>query len=88
MENFRHNLSPVEIKFFLKTVTNLEENLFIYCCYKVPGKCPNCGQNKKMCKSGAVSLYSGSFDKITHEISVCLRCGYIDLTNVLTCERL
>jgi predicted nucleic-acid-binding Zn-ribbon protein len=87
MEDFRHNLSPVEVKILLKTTKDLAENLFIRYCFKVAMQCPKCG-NQEICLSGAVSFYSSSFDKVTHEIRVCLRCGYKNLTTLLTIEKL
>jgi predicted nucleic-acid-binding Zn-ribbon protein len=87
LHNFRHNLSPVEVKRFLKIVAELTENLFIYYCYQTSAACPKCG-HPELCQSGAVSLFSSSFDKVTHEISACLQCGYADLLAVLTVERL
>ena len=87
MEDFRHNLSPVEVKILLKTTKDLTENLFIYYCFKVPMQCPKCG-NQEICQSGAVSLFSSRFDKITHEIKTCLRCGYKNLITLLTIEKL
>ena len=87
MDRFRHNLSPVELKLFLKITADLTENLYIYYCFKIPVTCPKCGHDE-MCKGGAVSLYSSSFDKVTHEILVCLKCGDKNLSTQLTCERL
>ncbi len=87
MADFRHNLSPVEVTIFLKGVADLTENLFIRFCYKIPAQCPKCG-HKVLCRSGAVSLFSSSFDKLTHEITFCLKCGFKELTTYLTCERL
>lgn len=87
MESFRHNLTPVEIKIFLKTLTHLTADLFIRYCYKTAAPCPSCGR-PELCKSGAISVFSSSFDKLTHEVAVCLHCGYIDVTTLLTCERL
>lgn len=87
MEYFRHNLSPVEIKIFLTTVRDLTEDLCILYCMKVPAPCPKCGKNET-CHSGAVSVCSSSFDKITHEIRACLRCGWKNLSMVLTVERM
>ena len=87
MEDFRHNLSPVEVKLFLKAVTRLTEDLFIRFCNKVAAPCPQCG-HPELCKSGAISLYSSSLDKLTHELSVCLKCGYISLSTLLTCEKM
>jgi len=87
MQSFRHNLKPVEVKIFLKTVADLTEELFIRYCLKGDGVCPRCGRNG-ICHSGAISLYSSSFDKITHEITACLKCGYKNMTTVLTIEKL
>jgi ribosomal protein S27AE len=87
MGDFRHNLSPVEVKKFLKTIAELAEDLLIRFCFKVPARCPQCG-HPELCRSAAISLYSNSFDKFTHEITVCLNCGYKHLTALLTCERL
>jgi hypothetical protein len=87
METFRHNLSPVELKIFLKTIAELTDNLYIRYCIKMPVACPECGHNEQ-CHSGAVSLLSSSFDKITHEINVCLQCGHVTVSALLTCERL
>jgi len=87
METFRHNLSPGEVKIFLKTVAALTENLFIYYCFKTAAACPQCGQ-PGLCRAGAVSLLSSSFDKVTHEITTCLRCRYKELNAVSTCEKL
>jgi hypothetical protein len=87
MEDFRHNLSPLEVKIFLKTVEELTPDLLIRFCYKIPAPCPRCA-NPELCRSGAVSLYSSTFDKLTHEINACLRCGYTELSTLLTCERL
>jgi hypothetical protein len=87
MGDFRHNLSPVEVTIFVKTVAELTEDLLIRFCYKIPVQCPECG-HPELCRSGAVSLFSSSFDKLTHEITVCLQCGYKDLSTLLTCERL
>ena len=87
MEQFRHNLSPVEVKIFLKIIEEHTENLFIRYCNKIPFPCPKCGQDTQ-CRSGAVSLLSSNFDKITHEIIVCLNCEYTKVHTVLTCERL
>ena len=87
MEDFRHNLSPVEVKIFLKTVADLAEDLLIRYCFKIPANCPQCGR-PELCRAAAVSLFSSSFDKVTHEITVCLQCGYHNLSTVLTTERL
>jgi ribosomal protein S27AE len=87
MQNFRHNLTPVEVKIFLKTIEEFTDNLFIRYCHKVPQLCPRCG-NGDICQGGAVSFFSSSFDKVTHEIKACLRCGYKEMTMVLTIEKL
>jgi hypothetical protein len=87
METFRHNLSPGEVKIFLKSAAELTENLFLYYCYKTPDSCPECG-HPGLCRAGGVSLFSSRFDKVTHEIFTCLQCGYKNLTTVLTCENL
>jgi hypothetical protein len=87
MEHFRHNLSPVEVKNFLKTIADLRDNFLIIYCNKIPAGCPQCG-HPELCRSGAVSAYSSSFDKITHAITVCLKCGYKEVTTLLTCEKL
>jgi 4-hydroxy-3-methylbut-2-en-1-yl diphosphate synthase IspG/GcpE len=87
MDSFRTNLSPVEVKTFLQTIDDLRDNLFIRYCLKIYTPCPQCGRLAQ-CHSGAVSLLSSSFDKITHELIVCLHCGRIDITAMLTCEKL
>ena len=87
MADFRHNLSPVEIKLFVKGIAELTEDLLIRFCYKVPARCPECGHGE-LCRGGGVSLYSSSFDKLTHEITFCLKCGYKELSTCQTCERL
>lgn len=87
VESFRHNLSPVEVKILLTTVKDLTENLCILYCIKIPGPCPRCGQ-EEICQSSAVSLFSSSFDKITHEIKACLRCGWKDLSMLLMLEKM
>jgi len=87
MEHFRHNLSPVEVKVFLKTLDDLTDNLLIIYCNKISVCCPQCG-HPELCHSGAVSLFSSSFDKMTHEISVCLQCGYRKVSTIVTCEKL
>jgi len=87
MEYFRHNLSPVEVKIFLKTVEKLTENLLIIYCNKRPAPCDKCGHHE-ICYSGAVSLFSSNPIKITHEIRACLRCGDKTLSTLLTIERL
>jgi hypothetical protein len=87
MEDFRHNLTPVEVKKFLKITENLTENLLIRYCFKVTLPCPQCGR-QGLCHGGAISLFSSRLDKITHEIYACLQCGYRDLSTVLTIESL
>ena len=87
MEGFRHNLTPVEVKKFLKDTENLTENLLIRFCFKVAQKCPHCGR-QEFCLAGAVSLFSSRMDKITHEICDCLHCGHKALSPVLTIESL
>lgn len=87
MEQFRHNLTPVEVKRFLKITARLTENLLIRYCYKIPESCPECGQ-PGLCKSGAVSLFASRFDKFTHEINVCLKCEYYSMVTVLNLEML
>jgi len=87
MEDFRHNLTPVEVRNFLKNTGDLTSNLLIHYCFKVALPCPECGQ-RGLCHGGAVSLYSSRMDKITHEIRVCLSCGYQQLSTVLTLESL
>jgi len=87
MLSFRSNLSPVEIKVFLKTIADYTDDLLILYCNKNSIPCPKCGQ-PQLCRSGAVSLYSSSFDKVTHVIVACLHCGYKNISVELTCERL
>lgn len=87
MESFRHNLTPVEVKAFLATVKDLAENLCILYCVKVPVPCPECG-GEETCQSGAVSFYSSSSNKITHELKACLKCGYKNLSTLLTIEKM
>jgi C4-type Zn-finger protein len=87
MEHFRHNLSPVEVKVFLKTIADLRENLIIIYVNKTSAGCPQCG-HQELCRSGAISSFSSSFDKITHEITLCLKCGYKQLSTHLTLEKL
>jgi predicted RNA-binding Zn-ribbon protein involved in translation (DUF1610 family) len=87
MEHFRHNLSPVEVKVFLKTIADLRDNLLIIYVNKISADCPQCG-HQELCRSGAVSLFSSSFDKITHEMSICLNCGDKKISTCLTCEKL
>jgi hypothetical protein len=87
MEDFRHNLTPVEVKNFLKNTEDLTRDLLIRYCFKVASKCPQCGQHE-LCHSGAVSLYSSHLDKMTHEIEACLNCGYKQLSPILTIESL
>jgi hypothetical protein len=87
MDDFRHNLTPVEVKKFLKDTQNLTENILIRYCFKVEQSCPRCGC-QVTCLAGAVSLFSSRLDKITHEIRACLNCGYKELSTVLTIESL
>jgi len=87
MIQFRTNLSPVEVKAFLKTLADLTDNLLIIYCNKISVACPQCG-HPEICHSGAISLFSSSFDKITHEISVCLHCGHKNLSMTVSSERL
>ncbi|MFZ5448048.1 MAG: hypothetical protein ACOZFS_05360 [Thermodesulfobacteriota bacterium] len=87
MADFRHNLTPLEVTIFLKTVADLTENLLIRYCHKNSAICPQCG-HPDICRGGAISLYSSSFDKVTHEITACLHCRYKNLTTVLTIEKL
>ena len=87
MENFRHNLSPVEVRNFLKTTVDLTRDLLICYCFKVALPCPQCGRGG-LCQGGAISLFSSHMDKITHEIRACLSCGYKELSTVLTIESL
>jgi hypothetical protein len=87
MEDFRNNLTPVEVKKFLKNTEDLTGNLLIRYCFKVARSCPQCGQGG-LCLGGAVSLFSRHLDKITHEIKSCLHCGYKELFTLLTIESL
>jgi ribosomal protein S27AE len=87
MENFRHNLSPVEVKHFLKIMGDYDEYFVILFCLKIKHPCPQCG-HPETCSGGAVGVFSTRLDKITHELRVCLRCGYKHVTNVLTVERM
>ncbi len=87
MEQFRHNLTPVEVKNFLQNTEDLTRDLLIRYCFKVARQCPQCGRGG-LCQGGAVSLYSRHLDKITHEIRSCLNCGYKELSPVLTIESL
>ncbi len=87
MEDFRHNLTPVEVKIFLKTIAKYSDNLLIRCCNKVTTPCPQCGR-KELCSSGAVSLLASRIDKVTHTIRACLHCGYVASSMVLTIEKL
>jgi C4-type Zn-finger protein len=87
MVEFRHNLTPVEVSIFLKTVADLTEDLLIRYVFKNSAVCPQCG-HPDICGGAAVSLFSSSFDKVTHEITVCLHCRYKKLNTVLTCEKL
>jgi len=87
MEDFRHNLTPVEVKNFLKSVSDLTEYLLVRYVFKKPVTCPQCGVHG-LCQCGALSLYSLRIDKITHEISFCLQCGYRKVSMILTVESL
>ena len=87
MEQFRHNLSPVEVKLFLKIIAGHSDILFIRYCLKVPAQCPECGHHEQ-CHSGAISLLSSNFDKLTHELNVCLQCGNVTILPLLTVEKL
>ncbi len=84
--DFRHNLTPVEIKQFLKLAADLTANLDLRYVHKISSPCPKCG-TRQLCLGAAVSLYSSNA-KLTHELTVCLACGYKDLATLLTCERL
>lgn len=86
MQDFRHNLTPVEVKNFLRIAGELTENLDLRYVHKLSSPCPCCGQHQ-ICLGAGVSLYSSN-SKLTHEITVCLHCGYRDLATILTCERL
>jgi ribosomal protein S27AE len=87
MENFRHNLSPVEVKRFLKLLEGYDDYLVVMYCMKSNRVCPQCG-NGDTCRGAAVGAFSSRFDKITHELQVCLHCGYKHVANVLTVERM
>lgn len=87
MISFRHNLSPVEVKLFLTSAKPLTENLALRFVHKVSVPCPQCG-SFQLCYGAGVSYFASSFDKTTHEITVCLMCGYKALTTLTTCERL
>jgi hypothetical protein len=87
MESFRHNLTPVEVKQFLKSITDLTDYLLVRFVFKAPIACPQCGA-PGLCKGAALSLYSSSIDKMTHEITICLHCGYRKVSTVLTVESL
>ena len=87
MEDFRHNLTPVEVKNFLTRISDLTEYLLVRYVFKLPVTCPQCG-TLGLCQGGAMSLYSSRIDKLTHEISVCLHCGYRKVSMVLTVESL
>lgn len=86
MEDFRHNLTPVEVKNFLRTAAELTENLELRYVHKISRPCPHCGQ-RQVCLGAGISYYSSN-SKLTHEVTVCLACGYKDLTMLVTCERL
>ena len=87
MEDFRHNLTPVEVKDFLTSISDLTEYLLVRYVFKMPVPCPQCG-TLGLCQGGAVSLYSIRIDKITHEVSFCLQCGYRKVSMLLTVESL
>ena len=87
MEEFRNNLTPVEVKSFLKNTEDLTGNLLIRYCFKVAPLCPQCGQ-RGLCLGGAVSLFSRHLDKITHELKSCLNCGHKEISTLLTIESL
>jgi hypothetical protein len=87
MESFRHNLSPVEVKKFLKTAADLTEHLAIRYVNKMTTPCPRCGC-LELCYGAATSYFTSSFDKTSHELTVCLHCGFKDLSTLNTCERL
>ena len=87
MENFRHNLSPVEVKLFLKMLEEYNDYFIILYCMKSWHSCPQCGHGET-CRGAAVGVFSSRLDKITHELRVCLKCGYKHVTNVLTLERM
>jgi len=87
MEEFRHNLTPVEVKTFLKITAKYTEWLLIRYCYKVQDPCPRCGR-ARLCRSGAISLFSSTLDKLTHELTACLQCRFVEVNTVLTTEKL
>jgi hypothetical protein len=87
MVDFRHNLTPVEVKAFLKSIANFPDELMVIAVKKIPTACPLCA-NPEVCLAAAVSAYAGGFTKITHEIRLCLKCDYRALTTLMTCERL
>ncbi len=87
MQSFRNNLTPVEVKNFLKLTRDLTADLLIFYCFKIADQCPQCG-HPEIYRSGAVSTYSSRFDKVTHEITACLNCGDKNLSTVLTIETL
>lgn len=87
MDAFRHNLTPLEVKTFLRTTADLTENLLIRYCYKTFTPCPACGR-PQLIRAAAISLFSLSPDKLTHEMSVCLACSYQELNTLQTCEKL
>jgi|UniRef100_A0A7C3V0J0 hypothetical protein len=86
-DDFRHNLTPVEVKKFLTNTEKITENLLIRYCFKLSAPCPQCGR-RGLCLGGAVSLLASRIDKITHEIHACLHCGYKSLSTVRTIESL
>ncbi len=87
MESFRHNLTPVEVKHFLRATADLTENLLLRYCYKTTTPCPACRQ-PELIRAAGLSLFSLSSDKLTHELSLCPACGYKELVALQTCERL
>jgi hypothetical protein len=87
VEPFRHNLTPVEVKTFLRLTADLTENLLIRYCYQTATPCPTC-RRPQLIRAAAISLYSRSLDKLTHELSVCLACGFKEVVTLQTCEGL
>jgi len=87
MVDFRHNLTPLEIKIFLKTIGPLADNYLVRFCQKSQQPCPHCGR-RGLCVAGAVSLYCSQFDKTSHEILACLHCGFQEVITLLTMEKM
>ncbi len=87
MDPFRHNLTPVEVKTFLKATASLTENLFIRYCYKTDTPCPGCGR-PQLIRAAGISFFSNNPNKLTHEITVCLSCGHQEIVALQTCEKL